>query len=356
MGQRKGQRSSAPYSGWRGRYIKFDLRIDEQTGTLFDRVHRILSTFAGTGALANPAWEASRFGRYMEFHSTQDGVPAGDSTWCSFGTMTWPYALRATNEFIFRFREKLTPLNSHKHRLWGWGDAFEVNLRYNSTTVQWEISNDIFFSGGGGNVDAGPLLENFWYHVIITADGEGSSGDRNVWIRNIVLDEIEVHEQVDLNLTNAAPGSGEMRVGHRTGAADWDGLDGDFLMFRIYDEIATEDQIRAMFRDPFPVLGRSSALLIRTPIVVSESDGVDIGDSATMVATYVPAGAEGVDIGDSAAAVVVMPEPGVDGVDFGDSATVAIVKAVAGVDGVDLGDSAPAPLVRPHSTLIIRGP
>ncbi len=66
--------------------------------------------------------------------------------------------------------------------------------------------------------------------------------------------------------------------------------------------------------------------------------------------------ADGVDIGDSATEALIVKPSQTDGIDTGDSATVAIVKAVAGVDGVDLGDSAPAPLVRPHSTLIIRGP
>ncbi len=109
----------------------------------------------------------------------------------------------------------------------------------------------------------------------------------------------------------------------------------------------------ALVADGFDIGDSATEALIVKPSV---ADGVDIGDTGTMIATYVPAGAEGVDLGDSAVAVVIKPEPGVDGVDLGDTATVAIVKVVAGVDGVDLGDSAPAPLVRPHSTLIIRGP
>ncbi len=91
-------------------------------------------------------------------------------------------------------------------------------------------------------------------------------------------------------------------------------------------------------------------------ITGSAADGVKLSDTGAMVGTFVPAVTDGVKVGDVGTMIATFPTVQSDGVDAGDSATVDIVKAVAGTEGIDFSDTVPAPLIRPHSTLVIRGP
>ncbi len=84
-----------------------------------------------------------------------------------------------------------------------------------------------------------------------------------------------------------------------------------------------------------------SATMIAT-FVLAGADGIDIGDSATMIATFVPAGADGVDIGDTGTADLIVKPSVADGIDLGDTGTEALIVKPSVTDGFDLGDSAVA--------------
>lgn len=358
---RKGQRSFDPYPGWRGKNIYWDFRMQEGQHEPFESAGGLgLGVYGETAAMNALEWRPHYLGWATKFSGTQSGA-SGKSHYVSYGTQQFPGDLCCV-EMAVRFFEKQTAANGDQHRIIAHDGQWELIIQYVSGA--WQINNDLGVNGGDQfNIDSlflggSPRFTN-WMHIIAWSDKTlgGSNARSQTWV-----DGVPGTLFTDDNVNS--PPAGDLRIGHRDGSDDWDGLAGELAFIRVYNDIPTVAQAELMFREPFPdtYQQRYAGKLYSE----SASDGIDLGDSnsASMIMQGIatdgvqlnddphPAvlfvGPEDIiDLGDSAAGEVIISnfqEESSDGVDLGDTPTGALDMLVASTDGADLGDTAAGPL------------
>lgn len=242
MSVRKGPRSSEPFTGWRGRHIAVDFRFNEGAGAPFDYSNLITNgSLANTGGTSvDPVWQATEKGTALHF----EGEPDLDSGYAVYDSFLWPHDV-LTLEFMWRPQEKAGPPIVTLTRIFASDDNFEV---------RWDSETDVIHSDINGNPDvktAAIVFKDVWHHVIIVSDHRTLTSDRVIWVD-------DVKGVVD-NTTQTPAIAGAFRLGHRSGGLDEQGVLGEIAFLRMYDDLATDDQVRAMFRDPFPELDVMSA-------------------------------------------------------------------------------------------------
>ena len=250
---RKPQRSAARYfEGWRGKHIRVDMRFDEMAGPSFDHGREIEGgVLAQSGSAIVPGWIVSPHGAALEFNSTQSDASTGDESTVDYGNIDWDSAANViTLEILMKFTEKLTPASGHRHRVLGSRFNFELLIHHDGT--QWNVNNR--FLQTSGEHREGPISKDVWHHIILRADGRGANGDRDTWVDGVQLATPE-------SLGNEAIIDDSFTLGNRSGGLTHHAFKGEIAFIRMYDDLATDSQIAAMFRDPFPIFGLSSAHL-----------------------------------------------------------------------------------------------
>lgn len=245
---------------------------------------------------------------------------------------------------------------------------------------------------GGGHIIFG--LANFTYLYFSVNGGEwegaGDSGTTTKYIVCALSPNVaDLESTTDHGMTVSATGSfsvGDvMELDWSSGSLDHPGADGYMIFEWSLQALAAQwtegDVITFMVRSdwgtplngtsfrklpesfsltmpasgpgPVPVaatdgleLGDSATVKHIGRKFVAADDGLDLGDSADVRAIYLLPAADGLDLGDVGAAPVRAPGAGSEGLELGDSADVAVVTGtfVDGSDGLDFGDDGVADL------------